>query len=160
MTDDKALREALEERNRLWEELQRKNAVEADLEYWRARAERHRAVALVAGSAAASARKALIANPADTLEELAYGIETGAAAASVPAVPGPVTVAIPVLNGARYLDEVLDAVRAQRVDREVELAGRRLGLDRRLARDRRAPRRARAPRSTSASSRTAARATG
>jgi len=32
-----------------------------------------------------------------------------------------VTVAIPVLNGARYLDEVLSAVRAQRVDREVEI---------------------------------------
>ena len=32
-----------------------------------------------------------------------------------------VTVAIPVYNGARYLDEVLTAVRAQRVDAEVEL---------------------------------------
>jgi glycosyltransferase involved in cell wall biosynthesis len=32
-----------------------------------------------------------------------------------------VTVAIPVYNGARYLDEVLSAVRAQRVDAEVEL---------------------------------------
>jgi glycosyltransferase involved in cell wall biosynthesis len=32
-----------------------------------------------------------------------------------------VTVAIPVLDGARYLDEVLSAVRAQEVDREVEL---------------------------------------
>jgi glycosyltransferase involved in cell wall biosynthesis len=32
-----------------------------------------------------------------------------------------VTVAIPVLNGARYLDEVLRAVRAQRVDDEVEI---------------------------------------
>ena len=32
-----------------------------------------------------------------------------------------VTVAIPVLNGARYLDEVLAAVRAQRVDRDVEI---------------------------------------
>ena len=32
-----------------------------------------------------------------------------------------VTVAIPVLNGARYLDEVLTAVRAQRVDRELEI---------------------------------------
>jgi glycosyltransferase involved in cell wall biosynthesis len=32
-----------------------------------------------------------------------------------------VTVAIPVLDGARYLDEVLTAVRAQEVDREVEL---------------------------------------
>ena len=32
-----------------------------------------------------------------------------------------VTVAVPVLNGARYLDEVLTAVRSQRVDREVEI---------------------------------------
>ena len=32
-----------------------------------------------------------------------------------------VTVAVPVFNGARYLDEVLAAVRAQRVDREVEI---------------------------------------
>jgi O-antigen biosynthesis protein len=32
-----------------------------------------------------------------------------------------VTVAIPVLNGARYLDEVLAAVGRQRVDREVEI---------------------------------------
>ena len=32
-----------------------------------------------------------------------------------------VTVAIPVLNGARYLDEVLTAVRAQRIDRELEI---------------------------------------
>src|SRR5215475_2730683 len=32
-----------------------------------------------------------------------------------------VTVAIPVLNGAEYLDEVLGAVRSQDVEREVEL---------------------------------------
>jgi O-antigen biosynthesis protein len=32
-----------------------------------------------------------------------------------------VTVAIPVLNGARYLAEVLAAVRAQKVDREIEI---------------------------------------
>ncbi|MGH2837880.1 MAG: glycosyltransferase family 2 protein, partial [Thermoleophilaceae bacterium] len=32
-----------------------------------------------------------------------------------------VSVAIPVLNGARYLDEVLTAVRGQEVDREVEI---------------------------------------
>jgi glycosyltransferase involved in cell wall biosynthesis len=36
-------------------------------------------------------------------------------------MPADVTVAVPVLNGARYLDEVLAAVRAQRVDREVEI---------------------------------------
>ena len=32
-----------------------------------------------------------------------------------------VTVAIPVLNGARYLDEVLTAVRGQKLDRELEI---------------------------------------
>src|SRR5256885_16000911 len=32
-----------------------------------------------------------------------------------------VTVAIPVLNGARYLEEVLSAVRGQEVDRELEI---------------------------------------
>jgi O-antigen biosynthesis protein len=32
-----------------------------------------------------------------------------------------VTVAIPVLNGTRYLDEVLSAVRAQRIDSELEI---------------------------------------
>jgi glycosyltransferase involved in cell wall biosynthesis len=36
-------------------------------------------------------------------------------------MPAAVTVAVPVYNGARYLDEVLGAVRAQEVDREVEL---------------------------------------
>jgi hypothetical protein len=35
---EEALAQALEERSRLWAELQRKNAVEADLEYWRNRA--------------------------------------------------------------------------------------------------------------------------
>ena len=36
-------------------------------------------------------------------------------------MPPAVTVAVPVYNGARYLDEVLTAVRAQRIDRELEL---------------------------------------
>ena len=35
---EEALAVAIEERNRLWAELQRKNALEADLEYWRNRA--------------------------------------------------------------------------------------------------------------------------
>ena len=35
---EEALAESVEERNRLWAELQRKNALEADLEYWRGRA--------------------------------------------------------------------------------------------------------------------------
>ena len=36
-------------------------------------------------------------------------------------MPGLVTVAIPVRNGGRRLVEVLDAVRGQRCDREVEI---------------------------------------
>jgi hypothetical protein len=35
---EEALAEMTDERNRLWAELQRRNAVEADLEYWRGRA--------------------------------------------------------------------------------------------------------------------------
>ena len=35
--------------------------------------------------------------------------------------PTQVTVALPVLDGERWLDETLAAVRAQRVDRELEL---------------------------------------
>jgi hypothetical protein len=34
---EEALEEVVAERNRLWAELQRRNAVEADLEYWRGR---------------------------------------------------------------------------------------------------------------------------
>ena len=44
-----------------------------------------------------------------------------------------VTVSVPVLNGARYLDEVLTAVRAQRTDREHNDYGR-YDLEDRLAR--------------------------
>jgi hypothetical protein len=36
---EQALEEALAERNRLWEQLQRRESVERDLEYWRGRAE-------------------------------------------------------------------------------------------------------------------------
>jgi glycosyltransferase involved in cell wall biosynthesis len=36
-------------------------------------------------------------------------------------MPADVTVAVPVYNGTRYLDEVLSAIRAQRIDRELEL---------------------------------------
>jgi hypothetical protein len=35
---EEALEEVVAERNRLWAELQRRNAVEADLEYWQGRA--------------------------------------------------------------------------------------------------------------------------
>ena len=38
MSEKEALERAIEERNRLWAALQKKNAVEADLEYWKGRA--------------------------------------------------------------------------------------------------------------------------
>lgn len=38
MSEKEALARAIEDRNRLWAELQEKNAVEADLEYWKGRA--------------------------------------------------------------------------------------------------------------------------
>jgi hypothetical protein len=38
VSEKETLEQAIEERNRLWAELQRKNAVEADLEYWQQRA--------------------------------------------------------------------------------------------------------------------------
>ena len=36
---EEALAAALDERNRLWDELQRRNSTEADAEYWRTRAQ-------------------------------------------------------------------------------------------------------------------------
>ena len=36
---EQALREALEERSRLWEELQRRNSADEELAYWRGRAQ-------------------------------------------------------------------------------------------------------------------------
>jgi hypothetical protein len=38
VSDRDALEQAIRERNRLWSELQRKNALEADVEYWKGRA--------------------------------------------------------------------------------------------------------------------------
>lgn len=74
MTDEAALREALEERNRLWEELQRQRALEADLAYWRARAENIERSRWWRLGKPLRLAKRLLANPADTLEELSYGI--------------------------------------------------------------------------------------
>ena len=74
MTDEAALREALEERNRLWEELQRQRALEADLAYWRARAEDIERSRWWRLGKPLRLAKRLLATPADTLEELSYGI--------------------------------------------------------------------------------------
>jgi hypothetical protein len=39
VSGEQSLQEVIAERNRLWEELQRRASVEADLEYWRTRAQ-------------------------------------------------------------------------------------------------------------------------
>jgi hypothetical protein len=71
---EQALAEALEERNRLWEELQRQRALEADLAYWRARAEDIERSSWWRLGKPLRLAKRLLANPADTLEDLSYGI--------------------------------------------------------------------------------------
>jgi hypothetical protein len=72
MSDDEAaLQEALAERNRLWEELQRRASVEEDLEYWRTRAQDiERSRWWRAGRPLRLAKRAM-QDPADALEELA-----------------------------------------------------------------------------------------
>jgi hypothetical protein len=68
-----ALREALEERNRLWEELQRRRSVEEDLAYWRSRAEDLEQSRWWRAGAPLRLLKRILADPAETLEQLAFG---------------------------------------------------------------------------------------
>jgi hypothetical protein len=68
------LDELLAERNRLWEELQRRRAVEADLAYWRARAQDVERSRWWRAGAPIRLAKRLLAEPAETLEQLAYGV--------------------------------------------------------------------------------------
>jgi hypothetical protein len=68
-----ALREALEERNRLWEELQRRRSVEEDLAYWRSRAEDLEQSRWWRAGAPLRLLKRIQADPAETLEQLAFG---------------------------------------------------------------------------------------
>jgi hypothetical protein len=70
-----ALDEVLEERNRLWEELQRRRAVEADLEYWRARAGDIESSRWWRAGAPLRLAKRVIANPSTTLEEIAFRLK-------------------------------------------------------------------------------------
>src|SRR6185436_4925511 len=76
----------------------------------------HRALTLVEGGAAAPDHPEVPARPGRHARGAGHRHQA-APARRVSAV----TVAIPVLNGARYLDEVLSAVRAQRMDRELEI---------------------------------------
>jgi hypothetical protein len=70
-----ALQEALEERNRLWEELQRRRSVEEDLAYWRARAEDIERSRWWRAGAPLRLAKRILADPPGTLEQLAYGLK-------------------------------------------------------------------------------------
>src|SRR5215218_1816961 len=79
-------------------------------------ARRHRGLARVAAHRAAAPRACAPPRPAGA------AARRGSLGEAPPGALMPtVTVAIPVLDGARYLDEVLTAVRAQEVDRPVEL---------------------------------------
>jgi hypothetical protein len=67
-----ALREALEERNRLWAELQRQRALEEDLAFWRKRAhDIEQSRWWKAGAPLRLAKRAL-ADPAETLDIIAF----------------------------------------------------------------------------------------
>ena len=115
---EEALEEALAERNRLWAELQRRNARRgATSSTGEQLAAQHRAAR--AGGRSASPLRYMKRFKKDPRRD-ARGSRRGDQAAPARHV-SVVTVAIPVLNGARYLDEVLSAVRAQRIDRELEI---------------------------------------
>jgi hypothetical protein len=73
--DKPTLDEALEERNRLWEELQRSRAAEADLEYWRARAKDIEGSRWWRAGAPLRLAKRLVADPSTTLENLAFRVK-------------------------------------------------------------------------------------
>jgi hypothetical protein len=67
-----ALREALEERNRLWEQLQHRRAVEEDLAYWRARAEGIERSRWWRAGAPLRLAKRILADAPGTLEQVAF----------------------------------------------------------------------------------------
>jgi hypothetical protein len=69
-----ALQEALEERNRLWEELQRRRSVEEDLAYWRGRAEGIERSRWWRAGAPLRLAKRILDDPPRTLEQLAFGL--------------------------------------------------------------------------------------
>lgn len=69
-----ALNEALEERNRLWEELQRHKSVEADLAFWRARAEGYERSRWWKLGAPFRVAKRVVADPPGTLDVIAHDL--------------------------------------------------------------------------------------
>ena len=71
---EQALAEALEERNRLWEEVQRRREVEEDLAYWRARAQDIERSRWWRAGAPLRLAKRIMNDPPGTFEQLAYGL--------------------------------------------------------------------------------------
>jgi hypothetical protein len=69
-----ALQEALEDRNRLWEELQRRRSVEEELAYWRGRAEGIEQSRWWRAGGPFRLLKRMLADPSGTLDQLAYGL--------------------------------------------------------------------------------------
>jgi hypothetical protein len=68
---DEALREALEERNRLWEELQARNAADQELAYWRGRAHDIEGSRWWRAGAPLRIAKRVLADPAAALSDAA-----------------------------------------------------------------------------------------
>ena len=71
---DEQLREALEERNRLWEELQRRRSFEEEAAYWRTRAENFERSRWWRAGKPLRLAKQLRADPAGTLEAISQDI--------------------------------------------------------------------------------------
>jgi hypothetical protein len=69
------LDELLKERSRLWEELQRRRAVEADLDYWRARARDIESSRWWRAGAPFRLAKRVLQDPSTTLEEIAFRLK-------------------------------------------------------------------------------------
>ena len=109
-----ALEEALADRNRLWEELNRQKADTRGVGAFPRPLRAARELGLLEGHVASANGE--VVRPRAPAPSTALPLQPTAFLMS-----DVVTVAVPVLNGARYLDEVLTAVRSQRVDREVEI---------------------------------------
>lgn len=69
-----ALKEALDERNRLWDELQQQKAVEADLAYWRSMAEGYERSRWWKLGKPLRIAKRVIADPPGTLDAIAHDL--------------------------------------------------------------------------------------
>lgn len=69
-----ALKEALDERNRLWDELQQQKAVEADLAFWRSKAEGYEESRWWKLGKPLRIAKRVIADPDGTLDAISHDL--------------------------------------------------------------------------------------